>query len=101
MSSVAARRLAEPLKWDEPSGDHLRGLAVQLSDGCPSCGSRDAIIGKGKGPCHAALFCTRCARHRGWVPNQAHAFVTEVVKKFGRPITPIRIQRKQNAGEQK
>jgi hypothetical protein len=62
MSSVAARRLAEPLKWDEPSGDHLRGLAVQLSDGCPSCGSRDAIIGKGKGPCHAALFCTRCAK---------------------------------------
>ena len=82
MSSVAARRLAEPLKWDEPSGDPLCGLAVQLFDRC-QCGSYDAVIGEGKGPHRASLFCNRCEKHRRWMANEAHVFVTEVVKKFG------------------
>ena len=72
--------------------DPLRGLTVQLSDRC-QCGSYDAVIGEGKGPHRASLFCSRCERHRGWMANEAHVFVTAVVKKFGKPTAPIRIRR--------
>jgi hypothetical protein len=33
------------------------------------------------------------------MPNKAHAFVTELVKRFGKPTTPIRIQREKSKGE--
>jgi hypothetical protein len=72
--------------------DPLNGLVVQLSDRC-RCGSCHAVIGEGKGPHRASLFCARCEGHRGWMPNEAHAFVAEVIRKFGKPKVPIRIQR--------
>jgi hypothetical protein len=72
--------------------DPVQGISVRLSDRC-QCGSCDAVIGEGKGPHRASLFCSRCERHRGWMANEAHAFVAEVVKKFGKPTAPIRIQR--------
>jgi hypothetical protein len=78
--------------------DQLHGLSVQLSDKC-RCGSSVAIIGEGKGPHRAALFCNRCEQHRGWMPNEAHAFLSEVVRIFGTPKTPIRVRRKQTIGE--
>lgn len=74
------------------AADPLLGLVVQLSDRC-QCGSGHAVIGEGKGPHRASLFCSRCERHRGWMSNEAHAFVTEVVEKFGKPTTPITIRR--------
>ena len=74
------------------AADPLRGLAVQLSDSC-QCGSYDAVIGEGKGPHRASLFCSKCERHRGWMANEAHAFVTQVIEKFGKPTAPIRIRR--------
>ena len=72
--------------------DPVQGISVRLSDRC-QCGSCDAVIGEGKGPHRASLFCSRCERHRGWTSNEAHAFVTEVVEKFGKPKTPITIRR--------
>jgi hypothetical protein len=80
--------------------DPLNGLPAQLSDTC-QCGSSDAVVGEGKGSRRASLFCRRCERHRGWMENEAHAFVAEVVKKFGKPTKPIRIQCKKREGEQK
>jgi hypothetical protein len=63
--------------------DPLCGVAVQLSDRCQR-GSYDAVIGEGKGPHRASLFCNRCEKHRRWMANEAHVFVAEVVRKFGR-----------------
>jgi hypothetical protein len=80
--------------------DSLHGLAVQLSD-CCQCGSCDAVIGEGKGSHRVSFLCSFCERHRGWMANEAHAFVSEVVNKFGKPTTPIRVQRKKSTGEQK
>jgi hypothetical protein len=74
--------------------DPLHGLAVRLSDTC-KCGTCDAVIGEGKKPHSAALFCSRCEIHRGWMANETHRFVTELIKKFGKPTTPIKIRRKQ------
>jgi hypothetical protein len=80
--------------------DPLYRLFAQLSDTC-RCGSSDAVIGEGKGSHRAAFFCGRCEGHRGWMANEAHAFVAEVVKKFGKTTKPIKIRRKQSEGEQR
>jgi hypothetical protein len=82
----------EPLHQVDAPTDPVHGLSVQLSDIC-QCGSRDAIVGEGKGLQRAAFFCSQCERHRGWMPNEAHSFVAEIVKKFGKPTAPIRIRR--------
>jgi hypothetical protein len=70
----------------------LIGLAVKLPDTC-RCGADVARIGPPVGPHLAELRCARCARHRGWLPRQAHQFLTEVVNKFGRPTTSVAIRR--------
>ena len=80
--------------------DPLHGLSAQLSDPC-QCGSCAVVIGEGKGPHRAALFCSRCEGHRGWMANEAHSFIAKVVKKFGKPTKPIRIRRNNSEGEQR
>lgn len=70
--------------------DVLFGLHVELPDLC-SCGSRFAVIEGGHGPHHVGLRCA-CERHRGWVSGASHEFLTETVKRFGRPIKPIQIR---------
>jgi hypothetical protein len=78
----------------------LHGLPAQLSDTC-QCGSRNVVVGEGKGPHRAALFCSRCGAHRGWMANAAHAFVSKIIEKFGKPTTSIKIRRKLSEGEQR
>ena len=80
--------------------DPLHGISVRVSDKC-QCGSCDAVIGEGKGPRRAALFCCRCERPRGWMANEAHSFIAKVVKKFGEPTKPIKIRRNNSEGEQR
>jgi hypothetical protein len=79
--------------------DVLQGLAIQLPD-CCQCGSCDAVIGEGKGPHSASLFCSQCERHRGWMTNESHAFVSELIEKFGKPTAPIQIRRKKEGEQQ-
>ena len=80
--------------------DPLHGLSAQLSDPC-QCGWCAVVIGEGKGPHRAALFCSRCEGHRGWMANEAHSFIAKVVKKFGKPTKPIKIRRNNSEGEQR
>jgi hypothetical protein len=68
----------------------LLGLPVHLADTC-RCGETLASIEAGHGPHHAGLRCA-CGRHRGWVSGVTHTFLTETVKRFGRPTEPIRIR---------
>jgi hypothetical protein len=75
-----------------PPAGPLPGLAVTLPDAC-RCGSQVARIGPPRGPHLAELRCCTCEQHRGWLPREAHQFVSEVVAKFGRPTEPIAIQR--------
>ena len=77
--------------------DPLCGLAVQLSDRC-QCGSYDAVIGEGKGPHRASLFCNRCERHRRWMANEAHAFL--VTSKLSRNSVSQHPRSKFDATEQ-
>jgi len=68
--------------------DVLLGLPVQLADTC-RCGAMVASIEAGCGPHH--LRCA-CGLHRGWVSGVTYKFLTETVKRFGRPTQPIQIR---------
>ena len=78
--------------------DPLLGLGVLLPDACKQCGSREATIGPGAGPHLASLHCQCGVHFRGWVGARTHAFLTEIVAKFGRPETPIEIRRQRSIG---
>jgi hypothetical protein len=71
--------------------DPLIGLAVRLTGLRCRCGSRLAVIAAGAGPHAASLECSRCETFRGWLPKATHDFLTEIVRNFGRPTTPIRV----------
>jgi hypothetical protein len=72
-----------------PAG--IIGLEVRLPHGC-QCGHDLLIVGQGKGPHAAALTCSRCSRHCGWMSHESHTFLTETVRLFGRPSDPIEIR---------
>jgi hypothetical protein len=74
------------------TSDLLLDLEVKLPDKCPICERKNALIGPGVGMHKAALRCV-CGRHRGWVSNASFAFLQKIVETFGRPETPIAIQR--------
>jgi hypothetical protein len=76
--------------------DPLIDLAVTLPDHC-KCGIPDAIIGPGAGPQLASLRCRACGVHRGWLPLTTYQFLAEIVAKFGRPVEPIAIRRRQRS----
>ena len=78
----------------EPSTDsNLVGLAITLSEPCPRCRGHDAVIGAGRGPHKASIMCV-CGRHLGWMSIATFNFTAEIVRRFGRPSTPISVTRK-------
>jgi hypothetical protein len=77
--------------------DEILGLVVALPDVCRACGATNAIAGESKGPHRASLRCEECTMHRGWLGSTTHAFLVEVVVKFGRPDRPIAIKRGNDA----
>lgn len=81
---------AELLEAPAPS-DPLHGLSVWLPKPC-RCGSELAKIGPGKAMHAASLICCKCQKHRGWIAGVTRKFLTETVKKFGRPTEPITIR---------
>jgi len=82
---------AQPHPFRETAAsDLLLGLPVQLPDLC-YCGSTLATIEAGVGSHRAGLRCA-CGRHRGWLATAAHKFLTETVRRFGRPTEPIQIR---------
>jgi hypothetical protein len=38
------------------------------------------------------LVCPKCHRNAGWISKEAATFVTEIVKRFGRPTKPVVIR---------
>jgi hypothetical protein len=96
--SAAADQLdlfSEPPSKAEENQSPLFGLTVQLSSSC-TCGTVSAKIEVGCGPHLAGLRCSACGVHRGWLSREAHRFVAEVAKKFGRPSSPIVIRTNTN-----
>jgi hypothetical protein len=68
----------------------LEGVLVELDRGCAWCGNATLVIsGPGAGPHAARLACPNCHRGGGWLRREAAAFLTEIVKAYGRPTQPV------------
>ena len=79
----------------------LVGTVVQLQrtiDKPCRCGETSIIIGQPVGPHVAALFCTNCRKHRGWLPKQVASFLSETTSIFGASSLPIIIRDSSNSG---
>jgi hypothetical protein len=71
------------------SPEPLLNLAVKLPNSCGQCGDLGAIVGSGNDTHPAGLLCRSCGLHRGWISPVNHAFLNELINKFGTPIEPI------------
>jgi hypothetical protein len=91
-STVAGRQLDLFGQATSPA-EVLFGLLIRLPDLC-HCGSTLVAIEPGRGPHLAGLRCA-CGRHRGWVSGHSHKFLTETVRRFGRPTQPMGIRASQ------
>jgi hypothetical protein len=84
-------------RWGRAMNQHARafsrlvGLVVELVDRCKRCESIGAVIGD-KSHAHA-LHCQMCGADRGRLSRSTSAFLIEIIDRFGRPTTPIKIRR--------
>lgn len=76
--------------------NRLVGLVIELPDRCKRCESIVAVIGNKS---HAnivslvvSVVCQRCGTDRGQLSPSTHSFLTEIINRFGRPTTPIKIR---------
>ena len=73
------------------------GLTVIVPRTCLNCQKpyrwphTTAVIGSSAGPHAARLNCLKCGSHMGWLSNEAHRFICEVIAKCGRPTEPIEV----------
>jgi hypothetical protein len=77
------------------------GLRVKLDrtiDRIRPCCDNIATVDYGRAHHAAALRCSKCGRHRGWLPRQGFEFLTNLAQRFGAPAEPI-ILRDQQIGD--
>jgi hypothetical protein len=71
------------------------GLEVKLDrriDRETPCCRNICLIHAGKGPHIGELRCADCARHRGWLPQEAACWIESVIAICGMPTTPIEVR---------
>ena len=81
----------------EPS--NIAGLRVAMPTPCLNCTRNVATIAPGKGPHKASLRCTACMRFRGWVSVETFNFISDLVRRLGRPVEPIVVRTPPDGGE--
>jgi hypothetical protein len=73
----------------------ITGLRIRLERTidvpCAVCGETVVTIGPSAGPHAAALHCSCCDRHRGWLPKPVANFLADAATLFGRSTEPILI----------
>ena len=68
----------------------LIGVQLRLSSPC-HCGSNIVAIGSSKAMHKAAICCSECNHHRGWLSRAEVERITAIISKSGRPTEPIDI----------
>ena len=81
---------ADGKRFAQNNSDIL-GIEVNIDRRC-GCGNSALRIGPGQGIHMGSLTCTECGHHTGWLSREAHAFVSEIVRLFGRPTKPIQVR---------
>jgi hypothetical protein len=67
----------------------LIGMQVNLQRRPCLCGGVTITIGASVGPHYAALKCSACDRHRGWLSAETAHFLINIIDNFGRPTEPV------------
>lgn len=70
----------------------LRGLTVTLPRACNACGSKTGTLGSSAGPHAAAILCSDCCRHCGWLPAKAAEVIATAIDLWGRPVDPVALR---------
>ena len=73
---------------------NLAGLIVRCSQRpCPDCRSVHCLIASADVPQpYGQMICVVCDRHRGQLKKRTHAFISEIIRHFGRPTEPIELR---------
>jgi len=77
------------------------GLRLKLDrsvDRLRPCHDNIATVDHGRAHHAAGLRCSKCGRHRGWLPREGFEFLTNIARRFGAPAEPI-ILRDQQIGD--
>jgi hypothetical protein len=77
------------------------GLRLKLDrtiDRLRPCCDNIATVDYGRAHHAAGLRCSKCGRHRGWLPRQGFEFLTNLAQRFGALAEPI-ILRDQQIGD--
>jgi hypothetical protein len=75
----------------------LVGLQILMSGRCQFCGSNAGVLGSSRAMHYAAVICTRCNRHRGWLSRESASFINSIIDQFGRPTAPIVVRNKSSS----
>ena len=69
------------------------GLLVQLQRPFEQvCCKGLTVIGSSTRVHAASLHCADCGKHRGWLPHNVAAAITDIIDRFGRPTEPINLK---------
>jgi hypothetical protein len=68
----------------------LSGVQLRLPSPC-NCGSGIVTIGSSKAMHNAAIRCSECGVHRGWLSRAEVEHLAAIVGESGRPTEPIDI----------
>jgi len=77
------------------------GLRLKLDrsvDRLRPCHDNIATVDHGRAHHAAGLRCSKCGRHRGWLPREGFEFLTNIAQRFGASTEPI-ILRDQQIGD--
>jgi hypothetical protein len=91
MSRGGKARQSSPQLDTFHNADPLIGLEIKLPRHC-RCGHDMLRVGPGRDPHRASLHCARCGRLCGWLSPKTANFLSDVIGRFGRPITPVQVR---------
>ena len=77
------------------------GLRLKLDrtvDRIRPCHDNIATVDHGRAHHAAGLRCSKCGRHRGWLPREGFQFLTDLTQRFGAPTEPV-VLRDQQIGD--
>ena len=79
-------------QWPPSPADPIMGTKFKIaraSDLINPCCEGIAIVGQGRGPHAAGLFCQHCWRWQAWLSKETVSFLTELTRQFGVIDEPI------------
>ncbi len=88
-----AQQVSGDLFGFTPPADPNTLVGLHVIGPCPVCPRNVATIGE------ASLRCTACERHRGWMSVEVFDFVSDFVRRFGRPAETIVVRTPRDGGE--